>query len=274
MEENNRKVQVVVIGGGQSGLAVGYYLRRTGLSFVILDEQSTPGDAWVHGWQSLRLFLPAEHSSLPGWLMPRSENEYPTVAQVIDYLTQYEKRYNLPLVRPVKVQQASFNGTEYILHTNQGIWQAEVIVNATGSWGKPYIPNYPDKDLFKGIQLHSAFYNNPNDFVGEKILIVGGGSFGAQILAEVSKVAQTVWVTEREPTFLPDEVDGRCLFEFASRQYKAKLEGKTIEPIGGLGDMVMVAAVKDARERNVLYSVRPFSAFTENGVIWPDGRKF
>jgi cation diffusion facilitator CzcD-associated flavoprotein CzcO len=101
---------------------------------------------------------------------------------------------------------------------------------------------------------------------------VGGGNSGAQILAEVSKVAQTLWVTEKEPTFLPDEVDGRYLFEFASRQYKAKLEGKTIEPIGGLGDVVMVASVKEARNQKALQSVRPFTAFTEKGVIWPDGR--
>jgi putative flavoprotein involved in K+ transport len=273
MDENTSKVQVIVVGGGQSGLAVGYYLRRTGLSFVILDEQTAPGGAWVHGWKSLRLFSPAEHSSLPGWLLPKSDNEYPSVAQVIDYLSQYEKRYNLPIVRPVQVQQATFNGEMYKLETNQGNWQAEAVVSTTGSWSKPYIPDYPGKNLFTGRQIHSAFYDAPTDFAGEKVLIVGGGNSGAQILAEISKVAQTVWVTEREPTFLPDEVDGRFLFEFASRQYKARLEGKAIEPIGGLGDVVMVDSVKEARVRNVLHSVRPFAAFTESGVIWPEGRE-
>jgi putative flavoprotein involved in K+ transport len=104
------------------------------------------------------------------------------------------------------------------------------------------------------------------------VLIVGGGNSGAQILAEVSKVARTVWVTEKEPTFLPDEVDGRYLFEFATKQYHAQREGKTVVPLGGLGDVVMVESVKEARHRNVLHSVRPFQAFTEKGVTWPDGR--
>jgi putative flavoprotein involved in K+ transport len=273
MEENTRKIQVVVIGGGQSGLAVGYYLRRTSLSYVILDEQSTPGGAWLHGWESLRLFSPAEHSSLPGWLMPKNEDEYPSVKQVISYLDAYEKKYNLPIKRPIKVQQVVFSSSTYTVHTSEGQWQADAVVSATGSWSKPYIPDYPQKELYKGRQIHSAHYHSPKVFAGQKILIVGGGNSGAQILAEVSKVSQTVWVTEREPTFLPDEVDGRYLFEFASRQYKAKLEGKTIEPIGGLGDVVMVATVKEARQRNVLHSVRPFTAFTEKGVVWPDGRE-
>jgi putative flavoprotein involved in K+ transport len=273
MEENSRKVQVVIVGGGQSGLAVGYYLRRSGLSFVILDEQPRSGGAWLHGWESLRLFSPAEHSSLPGWLMPRSEDEYPPVKQVINYLDAYEKRYNLPVVRPVKVLKVAFTDSRYTLYTSDGQWQADAVVSATGSWSNPYIPDYPGKNLFQGRQLHSANYHTPDELKGQKVLIVGGGNSGAQILAEVSKVAETVWVTEREPTFLSDEVDGRYLFEFASRQYKAKLEGKTIEPIGGLGDVVMVATVKEARERNVLQSLRPFISFTEQGVVWPDGRK-
>ncbi|ELR68427.1 monooxygenase, putative [Fulvivirga imtechensis AK7] len=105
------------------------------------------------------------------------------------------------------------------------------------------------------------------------MLIVGGGNSGAQILAEVSKVAQTTWVTLQEPKFLPDNVDGRYLFEFATRQYKARLEGKKIEPVGSLGDVVMVGTVKEARERQVLKAVRPFDAFFEEGVIWQNNNK-
>jgi cation diffusion facilitator CzcD-associated flavoprotein CzcO len=95
---------VIIIGGGQSALACGYYLRRTKLEYVILDNQENCGGAWQHGWESLTLFSPAEHSSLPGWLMPKSENQFPTKEEVIDYVCQYEKRYKLPVKRPFEVK--------------------------------------------------------------------------------------------------------------------------------------------------------------------------
>ncbi|MDO1447280.1 ArsO family NAD(P)H-dependent flavin-containing monooxygenase [Rhodocytophaga aerolata] len=273
MEEPVHIADVVIIGGGQSGLAMGYYLRRTGLSFVILDEQAQPGGSWLHTWHSLKLFSPAEHSSLPGWLMPKTEDEYPGKAQVVNYLAEYEKKYNLPVERPVKVEKVVYTPEGYTIHTTAGLWQAKAVVSATGSWHTPYVPEYPDRHLYLGYQIHSAHYQKAEDFAGKKVLIVGGGNSSAQILAEVSKVAHTTWVTEKEPTFLPDEVDGRYLFEFATRQYKARQEGKTIQPVGSLGDIVMVASVKEARQRNVLHSVRPFKKFTATGVHWPDGRE-
>src|SRR5918999_2853750 len=99
-----RRVDVVVIGAGQAGLATGYYLRRTDLSYVLLDASPSPGGAWSRHWPSLRLFSPAEASSLPGWLMPPTADGYPTRDEAIDYLTRYEQRYQLPIRRPVRVE--------------------------------------------------------------------------------------------------------------------------------------------------------------------------
>jgi len=97
-------LDVVVIGGGQAGLAAGYFLRRTGLSFAILDDQPASGGAWTHDWESLTLFSPAQWSSLPGWPMPgRSAGDYPPRDAVIAYLTAYEARYELPVRRPISV---------------------------------------------------------------------------------------------------------------------------------------------------------------------------
>jgi putative flavoprotein involved in K+ transport len=263
-------VDVVVIGAGQSGLAVGYYLRRTGLSFLLLDEQPRPGGAWQHGWDSLHLFSPAHASSLPGWLMPRpADNAFPRRDAVIDYLTQYEQRYALPVRRPVRVKQVEAMGGEFAVTTDQGIWQARAVVCATGSWRHPFIPAYPGLELFKGRQVHSACYRNAAPFVGQRVLVVGGGNSGAQILADVSPVATTTWVTEREPRLLPDEVDGQVLFTQATQRYHAG-PAATVPP--SLGDIVMVAEVKQARARGVLHSVRPPASFTATGVVWADGR--
>jgi len=160
------------------------------------------------------------------------------------------------------------------VHAPDRQWNARVVVSATGTWSNPYIPDYPGAAMFTGQQVHSADYVEATPFAGKKVLVVGGGNSGAQILAEVSKVAEATWVTPTEPLFLPDDVDGRVLFERATERLKAQQEGRTIEqPVGGLGDIVMVPPVVEARERDVLRAVRPFTCFTRNGVVWPDGHE-
>ncbi|MCP2073111.1 UNVERIFIED_ORG: cation diffusion facilitator CzcD-associated flavoprotein CzcO [Pseudomonas lini] len=263
---------VVIIGGGQSALAVAYFLRRTQLTFVILDAEQEPGGAWRHGWDSLRLFSPATWSSIPGWMMPPTQAGYPSRDHVIDYLKQYEQRYQFAVVRPVRVNRVERTALGLRVWADGRHWDAKAVVSATGTWSNPYIPYYPDAESFAGQQLHSANYVQAQPFAGKRVLVVGGGNSGAQILAEVSKVAQTTWVTPVEPLFLPDEVDGRVLFERATERWKAQQQGLVIEqPVGGLGDIVMVPPVVDARARHALKSVRPFQRFTRNGVIWADG---
>ncbi len=265
-------VDVVVIGAGQAGLATGYFLRRTNLSFVLLDAEEGPGGAWRHGWASLRLFSPAEWSSLPGWPMPKAAEGYPTRDEVLDYLKAYEKRYELPVRRPIRVDAVTGNSGSLRVHTDQGSISAKAVVSATGTWSAPYVPDYPGRESFKGTQLHSAKYERPEPFTGKRVLVVGGGNSGVQILAEVSTVADTCWVTESPPVFLPDDVDGRVLFERATAKWKARQAGLPHPSLpGGLGDVVMVPPVRAARSRGVLASRRPFARMTEDGVKWPDG---
>ncbi len=112
---------IVVIGGGQMGLSLCYYLGRAGADFLILDAEDSPGGAWRHGWDSLRLFSPAGYSSLPGWLMPPPEHKgYPTRDDVIDYLTRYEARYQLPVRRPVRVSSVVRTDEHLELVTESG----------------------------------------------------------------------------------------------------------------------------------------------------------
>jgi NADPH-dependent 2,4-dienoyl-CoA reductase/sulfur reductase-like enzyme len=262
---------VVVVGGGQAGLAVGYYLRRSGLSFAVLDAAEGPGGAWRRGWDSLRAFSPARWSSLPGRLMPGGAEKYPTRDEIVGYLADYEERYGLPVYRPVRVEGVYRAGDGLAVKAGPARIRARAVVSATGTWEKPYVPDYPGRNIFRGEQLHSAFYRSREPFFGKRVLVVGGGNSGAQILAEVSEVADATWVTLEEPRFLPDDVDGRVLFERATERYRARGEGRDAEPVGGLGDVVMVPPVREARERGALGSVRPFERFTEREVVWPDG---
>lgn len=263
---------VVVIGGGQSGLAAGYFLRRQGIDFEILDAHDRPGGAWPAAWDSLRLFSPAQMSSLPGWPMPPSAGGYPARDEVAGYLDRYEQRYALPVRRPLRAEAVEAVGDRLAVRTGHGAWLARAVISATGGAGRAFIPDYPGQADFRGRQIHSSTYRAPRDFVGQRVLVVGGGNSGAQILAEVSEVAETIWVTPEPPRFLPDDVDGRVLFERATARVRAQIEGRAPEgQEGGLGQIVMVPPVRAARERGVLHSVRPFARFTPEGVAWPDG---
>ena len=268
----NSKFDVVVIGGGQSALTVAYFLRRTGLSYVLLDADSAPGGAWRHGWDSLRLFSPSAWSSIAGWPMPAVSGGTPGRDDVIDYLTLYERRYDFPIIRSTRVNRVEKIEDGLRVISEGRAWEAKAVISATGTWSRPFIPSYPGQELFLGQQLHSAHYVGPDEFEGKTVLVVGGGNSGAQIYAEVSKVAQATWVTQEAPKFLPGEVDGRVLFERATARLKAQQEGlEPQQPPGGLGDIVMVPSVRDARERGVLNAVRPFKRFTSTGVVWSSG---
>lgn len=267
-------VDVVVIGGGQAGLATGYYLRRTDRSFVILDDQEAPGGAWRHTWDSLHLFSPARWSSLPGRLMSqRTDVEYPHRDDVLDYLAFYEDRYDLPIERPVHVEAVRRVGNRLRVESDAGVWRARAVVSATGTWANPHVPSYPGQAQFAGRQLHSARYRRPDPFADQRVLVVGGGNSGAQIMAEVAPVAEATWVTKYEPRFLPDDVDGRHLFEQATERYRARQEGRDPGPAYTLGDIVMVPPVQAARDRGDLTAVRPFERFARTGVVWPEGQR-
>ena len=262
---------VIVIGGGQSGLAVGYYLRRTNLSYVILDDNQEAGGAWLHTWKSLRLFSPAQWSSLPGMVMPGGSDYYPTRDEAIAYLRSYEHKYNLRIERGLQVIAVRKDGDQFHVDTSKDIYRARVVVSATGTFTRPHIPDIKGIGHFNGDAIHSSHYDSPDRFKGKRLAIVGEGNSGAQILAEVSRVADTLWITMKEPRFLPDHIDGRYLFDAATQMYEAQKAGKEYTP-PSLGDIVMVETVRDARARQVLHSVRPFDLFSHDSLVWPDGR--
>ena len=270
----NTILDVIVIGGGQSGLACGYYLRRSKLKYLILDKQSQCGGAWLHAWDSLTLFSPSQHSSLPGWLMPKSENQFPSRLEVIDYLCQYEQHYQLPIERDVSVARVTLNNKVFQISTNKGNYFAKAIISATGTWSNPYVPEINGISTFKGIQLHSAQYKNAEPFKNLKVLVVGEGNSGAQIVAEVSKSTTVKWSTRKPPHYLPDEVDGFYLFNVATAKYNAEKQGIPFDAANyDLGNIVMVPPVKEARSRGVLISSGRFESLYEKGVVWPDGTK-
>ncbi|OXM74989.1 MULTISPECIES: ArsO family NAD(P)H-dependent flavin-containing monooxygenase [Amycolatopsis] len=267
--------QVVVIGGGQAGSAAGYYLRRAGLGFVILDSQPGPGGAWRHGWDSLRLFSPAQHSSLPGWPMPPFPGQsYPTAEHVVTYLRAYQQRYDLPVHRPVRVHGVHPHPGGLRVDTDAGTWIAGAVISATGTWDRPFIPAVPGRDVFAGKQLHTADYTSPETFRGQRVVVVGGGNSGAQIAADLTGVAEVIWVTRRPPRYLPDDIDGRALFDIATRRKQALDTGRAdTGGVGGLGDIVAVPPVRAARDAGALSAFPMFARLGETGPVWQGGTR-
>ena len=271
-----------MVGGGQAALAVGYHLarelRKTEATVAVLDDRPGPGGAWRSTWDSLRLFSPAEWSSLPGYLFPRHLGGRPDAAEaphrddVLDYLATYEARYSLPVWRPVRVTgiHQAHEGLRVV--TDRGDVLARAVVAATGTATAPHIPEVPGREAFKGVQVHSREYRSPAPFVGQRVVVVGGGNSGAQILAEVSAVADASWSVESAPRFLPPDVDGRVLFDAATARYHAIQNGEDPGRPYSLGDVVQVPPVHKANEAGRLDDLRPpVARFTPSGVVWPDG---
>jgi putative flavoprotein involved in K+ transport len=268
-------IQVVVIGGGQAGLAAGYHLRRLGLDFVILDAQATPGGAWQHTWDSLHLFSPAAYSSLPGRPMPvQNGHIYPDASHVVDYLTTYEQRYELPIQRPVRVRGVHPDGGLLRVETDSGTWRARSVISATGTWWRPFLPAVPGREMFRGRQLRTVEYRSPQDFAGQSVIVVGGGNSGAQIAADLAYDTELTWVTRRPPRFLADDIDGRALFDAATARRRSLETGeRDTGGVASLGDIVAVPPVREARDAGLLKAQPMFTRLTPDGVEWSDGTR-
>ena len=271
--KGHKVYDTIIIGGGQAGISVAYFLKRTDFNYLILDDQESPGGAWQHTWDSLKLFSPSTYSSLSGWQMPDTKKEYPIKTEFIDYLTQYEKRYDFPIQRKTTVEKVTKEKEYFKITTTQGVYYSRTLVSATGTAKNPFIPNYTDRDLYEGEQIHSVDYKNPEGLKDKKVLVVGSGNSGAQILAEVSQVAKTTWITLRPPVFLPEEIDGRYLFQQANERFFGGEKSPNQNEKISLSDIVQVESVRDGLQRGVFQHQRPFTSFYKNGVIWEDGTK-
>lgn len=265
-------IDTIIIGAGQAGLATAYYLKKKGIDTLIVDDQEGPGAAWRHVWDSMTLFSTNEFSNLPGMAMPHYEG-FPPAEHVIAYLKKYEERYGFNIKRPVRVHEVRNSSGEFTVDTDAGDYRARTVVAATGTWSSPFIPHYPGS--FSGKHWHSANYPGVNPFRNSNVAVVGGANSGAQIAAELTKVADVTWYTREEPKWMPDEVDGRELFRRNSARAIAILRGE--EDPGAdsdLGDIVMLPAVKQARDSGVLQATPMFKSLDEvdaDHLIWCTG---
>jgi putative flavoprotein involved in K+ transport len=191
---NDQQLGAIVIGGSQAGLAVGYFLKKRGLPFVILDENERIGDAWRKRWDSLRLFTPGRYNGLPGMPFPVSPWAYPTKDETADYLEAYAREFELPFRSGVKVDRLSKAGDRFELSCGEHTLFAENVVVATGAFNNPRVPAFASELDESVVQLHSKEYRNPSQFKKGPVLVVGAGNSGAEIAIELARHHQT-WLS-------------------------------------------------------------------------------
>jgi putative flavoprotein involved in K+ transport len=202
------RVDTIVIGGGQAGLAMGYHLAKQHFKFVILDANNHVGDSWRKRWDSLRLLAPARYSGLPGMPQPAPAYSFPTKDDVADYLQDYARKMNLPVRNGVTVRSLSRVDGHFVIETDQRRFEASQVVVATGAYHHPNVPSVAAELDPKIRQFHSSDYRNPSQFQQGAVLIVGASNSGAEIAHEAAKEHRT-WLSGRDTGQLPFHTSGR-----------------------------------------------------------------
>lgn len=269
-------VDVVVIGAGQAGLSSAYFLGRAGFEpgtgYVVLDGDPGPGGAWQHRWPTLRFGAAHRLYPLPDFPLGTVDLNQSAAAVVAEYYGDFERYYHLPIQRPVRVTAVQpGDGDRLHLVTTSGTWSARAVVNASGTWSKPFWPAYPGGALFRGRQLHTVEYQRPQEFAGRHVVVVGGGNSAVQLLAEISAWTTTTWVSRREPVWNEgpfDESAGREAIARVEQRVLAGLPPESVVSVTGLG---LTPAVVAAAERGVMVRRPMFDRITPTGVQWANG---
>lgn len=195
--------RTIIIGGGQAGLAVGYYLAQRGENFIILDQNARSGDVWRSRWESLHLFTPSQFNSLPGMPISKPKNYFPSKDEVADYLENYAEHFSLPIRHNTKVECLNRGSQGYQITTNTASYSARNVIIATGPFQQPSIPKFASQLDAHMLQLHSSAYCNPEQIPANSVLVVGAGNSGAEIALELSKAGKKVWLSGRDVGRIP-----------------------------------------------------------------------
>ncbi|WP_411133655.1 NAD(P)-binding domain-containing protein [Streptomyces sp. C10] len=286
-----REVEVVVVGAGQAGLAAAFHLRRVGYEpdrdFVVLDHSPRPGGAWQFRWPTLTYDKVHGMHALPGMELTGADPRHPSSEVIGAYFDEYERTFGLRVHRPVSVTAVregggvpvrtesggALEGGRLLVETSEGDYAARALINATGTWDRPFWPRIPGQEVFGGRQLHSAQYRGPEAFRAARVVVVGGGTSAVQQLLEIAPVAAaTTWVTRRPPVFREGpfgEEQGRAAVALVAERVRQGLPPRSVVSVTGLP---MTEAIRRGRESGVLERLPLFERLTPTGAVWGDGR--
>ena len=273
MRDVTSRHEVIVVGGGQAGLAMGYFLREQGRDFTILEAADQPAAAWRDRWDSLKLFTPARYSALPGLPVPGDGDRYPTRDEVATYLAKYARELDLPIQLGSRVRSLRRADDAYVLETDERTYEAEQVVVATGPFQTPRVPLIADQLDPHVVQLHSSAYRNPDDLPEGPALVVGGGNSGFQIAEELAASHEVHLAIGSRQTPLPQRLLGRDLFWYLERTglIHKNLDSRIGQRLSGR-DTLIGSTPRRIRRRGVEIYPRAVSA-ERSTVTFSDGAK-
>lgn len=279
----------MVIGAGQAGLSVSYYLQRLGLDpgndFVVLDRGPGTGGAWQFRWEALRIGSAHKINDLPGMdalglSFETADRHAPAKDVVAQYYRQYEEHYGLQVVRPADVTSVENYGTDLMVNFTLGGEAKEVstvtVVNATGTWGAPFIPWYPGLKSFEGKHVHTNDYRSAEDYRDQSVVVVGGGTSAIGFLLELEGIARELtWVSRRPIDFLDDgDLNLEARMEAVQRQDEAARAGRALPSIVSGTGVPRTRRIQAAIDRGLLRPRQVFDSIEPNGVRWKKNGAF
>ncbi|HEY9357613.1 MAG TPA: NAD(P)-binding domain-containing protein [Arthrobacter sp.] len=280
-------VDVAVIGAGQAGLSAAYHLQRRGLTpagagdaggaatYAVFDAEDGPGGAWRHRWKSLLMATVNGISDLPGIAKPDVNPAEPSSEFLERYFAGYERDLGLAIRRPVKVTAVSREdadpGGRLGITTSDGGWSARAVINATGTWTRPFWPIYPGQSTFRGRQLHVADYVAAEEFRGRHVIVVGGGISAVGLLDEISQVTTTSWFTRREPEWRDAGFDAQAGHNAVALVEERVRQGLPPQSVVAVTGLIWTPALRAAARRGALDRRPMFTNIEHDGVRLADG---
>jgi putative flavoprotein involved in K+ transport len=266
-------LDLVIVGGGQAGLATAHTARTLGLRALVLDASDRPGGSWPSYYDSLTLFSPARFSSLPGMPFPGDPDHYPRRDEVIAYLDTYARHFDVDLRRRQRVDRVTRHDNGFVVSTRDGTTvEAPLVVSASGGFGTPYRPDLPGLDAFPGTVLHSSRYTTPQPFAGTRVVVVGGGNSAVQIAVELAEVADVTLTTRGPLRWQRQRILGRDFHWWLDR---TGLDTSRLGPKLVTG---AVPVIDDGRYRAAVRAGRPdhrplFTHLDGDRLVWTDGTR-
>lgn len=261
-------LDTLVIGAGQAGLSTSYHLSRRGIRHVVLDADTRPGGAWQHRWRSLTMRDVHGIADLPDALVPPAAADDRANTFVPRYFADYERGRDLPVERPVRVDRVVDDHGVLRVEAGDRTWLTRTLVNATGTWSRPFVPYYPGIERFAGEQFHTVDYPGPEALAGKRVVVVGGGASAVQFLGELAPVAETTWVTRRPPVWRTDEFTpevGRSAVSLVESRVRRGLPPGSVVSVTGL----KLRPQEAEAERLGAYERLPmFDRIEPDGVRW------
>jgi len=278
-------LDVAVVGGGQAGLAMGYYLREQGLQFAIFEGGDSIAPAWRERWDSLTLFTPRRYSALPGLHFPGDRDGYPSRDEVIAYLEEYARTFDLPLELNSGVRRLTKENGSFVLDIDGRTVIADQVVVATGPFQTPFVPEIADKLDPEVWHVHSTSYRQPRDVPEGTVLVVGGGNTGFQIAKELSATHKVLLSVGSKQKPLPQRIVGRDLFWWLTKtrllsttvesrlgsklRYRDTLIGSSPRELKGKYGVEVKARATDAKGRTIRFG--DGGSVEVDALIWATG---